>query len=121
MDELDGDVPRVRPRRRRAADGEQAPATAEALRHLVAERRDAVRLGGEERAVRLRPRAEEDVDAVRRRGRSGGGGDASARPHAGAPVLVASRASQSRQASVPSPVRALISMCGTPGWTDSRW
>ena len=43
-------------------------------------------------------------------------------PHAGAPARVASRTSQSRtSASTPSPVRALTSMCGTPGWTPSRW
>jgi hypothetical protein len=81
MDELDGDVAGVGPRRRRGADGDQAAAAREALGHPPAEARDPVRLGREEAVVRLGPLGEQRLDQPRRR----------ARPHAGAPALLASR------------------------------
>ena len=105
MDELDRDVPRVRPRRRRLPDREQPASGEEPVRHLRAETRDVFRLRGEERAIGLGAGGEE----IRRR------------RHAGAPALVVSATSQSRTASIPSPVRALTSIRGTPGWTPSRW
>ena len=53
MDELDRDVPRVRPRRRRLPDREQPASGQEAVRHLRAETRNVFRLRGEERAIGL--------------------------------------------------------------------
>ena len=105
--ELHRDVLGVRARGRRRADGKQPAAAQEALGHLVAEPRDPLRLRAEERAIGL---AASDDEVGRR-----------ARLHAGAPVLVASFTSQSRTSSIPSPVRALTSIRGTPGWTPSRW
>ena len=64
-----------------APSGDQPAAAREALRHPVAEPRDAVGLGGEEAAVGLRALGEQRLDPAGRR----------AGPHAGAPARVASR------------------------------
>jgi hypothetical protein len=111
VDELDRDVARVRARRRRCPERQQAAAAREALGHAVAQAGDAIRLRGEETAVRLGALLQERLDR-RARGRAG--------PQAGAPALLASRTSHSRTSSIPSPVRALTSMCGTSGCTACR-
>ena len=87
------------------AQRDQPPAAGEALGHAVAQARDALRLGAEERLPRAARRRSSGRVARRRR------------RHAGAPRAPAagSSASQSRNASTPSPVRALTSMCSTPG------
>src|SRR3954452_14057213 len=94
MDELDGHVAGVG----LLADRQQPPAVQEALRHLVAQRRQARRLGAEELAVRAGP----------------------LRRHASTMRRSGSAASQSRKAFTPSPVRAESSKTTTPGWTASR-
>ncbi len=114
MDELDRDVAHVGLLLRRPADRDQAAAAGEALGHRVAEARDPGGMLGEEGRVGARAPVdllvERAPDAV---GRLGAG-------HAGWRSRANSR-SQSRQASSPSPVRALISIRGTPGCTASRW
>jgi hypothetical protein len=108
--ELDRHVPSVRARRRRAPEGDQAPAAGEALRHPVTYPREPLGLRLEEGPVRLRAlgeRALEDV-APERVGQ------------AGASTREPTRASQSRHSSTPSPVFALTVMRSTPGWTASR-
>ena len=91
--------PRRGARRTRSPTRQQPPAAQEALRHLVAQR-----------APAARPR--------RRRTRgSRASAPAVTPPPGGAP---GSAASQSRNASTPSPVRALTSIVATPGCTASR-
>ena len=81
------------------------PAGKEPVRHLRAETRDVSASAAKN--ARLA-----SVRAARR---------SAAACHAGAPALVVSATSQSRTSSIPSPVRALTSIRGTPGWTPSRW
>jgi hypothetical protein len=63
MYELDGDVPDVRARLRRFAQGDEATATRKALGHLVTEARGAVRLGLEEAPIGLGPALERALRA----------------------------------------------------------
>ena len=108
MDELDGDVAHVRARRGRDADGHEPPAAREPLGHPVAQPRDPVRRAREERVAGGEPALER------------GGGDRLRHAGTCACIRAGSAASQSRNASSPSPVRALMTMCATPGWTASR-
>ena len=75
--------------------------------------RDALALGGEEALVGVGAEIQQRPQPVDRGMRRG--------VHAGAPARSGRRASHSRSASTPSPVRALTSRCATPGWTESRW
>ena len=110
MNELDRDVTGVGARRRRHAERDQPAAAGEALGHQMAEPREPLRLGGEERAVRLGALLEQLIQP--RGGATGQGG-----LHASASSRAATADSQSRQASIPSPVRALTSIRSTSGWT----
>ena len=113
MDELDRHVPGVGAGRGRAPERDQPAAAGEALRHEMAQPRQPLGLGGEERLVRLGAPLEQLVQP--RTGRSGDG-----RLHASASSRAATDVSQARHASIPSPVRALTSMRSTSGCTWSR-
>ena len=109
VDELHRDVAGVRARGGRAAERDQAPAAREALRHPVAQPGDPLGLRLEEALAGLDALADQGVEPGERRG------------HAAAPTRPGTSASQCRNASTPSPVRAETSMRGTPGCTASRF
>ena len=109
MNELDRDVARVRARGGRAAEGHQPPAPREPLRHQMAEAGEPLSLRAEELTVGLASSVDRrlagGIYATRRRGPA----------HASALSRWATDTSHSRQASTPSPVRALTSIRSTPG------
>src|SRR3954469_19529589 len=112
MDELHRDMPHVGAVRAAAAERDQPAPAREALGHAVAEPRDAVGLGGEEPLAGPQPLLDARDDEV---------GAGRCRPPAAAARSATPWCSQSRHAPTPSPVRALTSIRGTPGWTASRW
>ena len=114
--ELDRDVARVRARRRRGAQRDQPPAAREALGHAVAEPREPLGLGREERALASVRRA--SSCSRRRRARRGSVGER-ARQASASSRARGDATSQSRHASMPSPVRALTSIARTSGCTWS--
>ena len=105
--ELDGHVARVRARAGRRAQRDEAAAAREALGHAMAQPREPLGLGLEERPVGPGALGQSGVGRDRLR-------------HTAAPSGDATPASQSRQASIPSPVRALTSSLRAPGFTTSR-
>ena len=109
MDELDRDVAGIGARTRAFAERDQAAAAREALGHLVAQQGRSLGLGLEERGVGARPLGERLTNQV----------GAHRRAHTATSMRACSR-SHPCQSSMPSPVLALTSMCGTPGWTASR-
>ena len=125
MHELDGDMAGVGARRTPRAERDEAPAANEALRHQVAEARDRRRLCLEETLARLGSRGQQALDRLASAGAGAGGRRRAAGRGRDAQAATASRAATSRshvaKASTPSPVFALTSICGTPGWTVSRW
>ena len=102
---------RTSERRRGEARAPPAPAAREALGHRVAQPRDRSASAAKKRSLASVRHASSSVDAP----------VAPRRPHAGTPPArgAARRASRGTP-STPSPVRALTSMCGTPGCTASR-
>ena len=112
--ELDRHVAHVGARGGRQPERHQPPAAREALGHAVAQARQALGLALEEGPVGVGALGQRRVDATQ--GRVGADGVVQACTSCGA----ATRASQSRHASIPSPVRALTSMRSTSGCTASR-
>ncbi len=116
--ELDGDVTCVRAGAARATKREQPSPTREALGKRVAELRQPLAFGLEERPRGLA--AYRDRIRDRRVGR----GEVRDGAHPAAPTatrLCAQAVSHAAKESTPSPVRALSSMCSAPGCTARRW
>ncbi len=124
--ELDGNVVRVRARLGRAREGEQPSSAGKALGGPVTEPRQRVGDLLEVPPACLRAQRQQLIDAVCQTSVVG----ALARPacrrghrdaHAGCASARATSESQAAKAATPSPVRALTSMCSTPGLTRSRF
>src|ERR1700729_3670370 len=115
MHELHRNMARVRARDGAVAKSDQPPAARETLGHAVTQLRDALGLAPEENVAGCPATV------------GGGEGEschqATAPARAGGPAASEPRTrfmSQSRSASTPSPVRALVSRCSIPGCTTWR-